>query len=136
MRSVGKFLPVIASIVLILMTIGCGVRAGSGPALEQSLVTEPAGGSSGGSDVAPEIGRTLGLPVVPIDPVIEPVIDPAEESSQPGEIPSGAATNRGFGAAHEIDDPFAVIGLAFSGLGFQSYSSGCDPFEDTYGTCL
>lgn len=101
MRSVGQPLAVIASIVLILMTIGCGVPAGSQPALEQSLVT-----------------------------------DPADESSQPGEITSGASTNRSFGGAGEIDDPFAVIGSAFSGLGFQSYSSGCDPFEDTYGTCL
>jgi len=124
MTSVGKFLPVIASIVLILMTIGCGVRAGSGPALEQSLVTDPAGGSSGEPTGGPEIGPALGS------------IEPADESSQPGEITSGASTNRSFGGAHEIDDPFAVIGLAFSGLGFQSYSSGCDPFEDTYGTCL
>ncbi len=132
MKSVGQLYPVIASILLILMTIGCGVTAGSGPALEQSLVTDPAGGSSGeptgGPGIAPDMGPALGS--------IEPVIEPADESSQPGLITSGASTNRSFGGAGEIDDPFAVIGSAFAGLGFQSYSSGCDPFEDTYGTCL
>ena len=128
MKSVGQLYPVIASIVLVLMTIGCGAPAGSvgsgGSAgasgspgsettLEQSLLTDPPGGTSG-----------------------EPVTDPVEASRQPGEIAPGASTGGGFGGGREIDDPFAVIGPAFSGLGFQSYSSGCDPFEDTYGTCL
>ena len=132
MSSLGRLYSVIASILLILMTIGCGGVAGSGPALEQSLVNDPAPGAPGGSDVAPDIGPAMESPMVPIEPVIEPV----DESSQPGEITPGASTNRSFGNAGEIDDPFAVIGSAFSGLGFQSYSSGCDPFEDTYGTCL
>jgi len=46
---------------------------------------------------------------------------------------SGVSPDGSFGGTAEIDDPFAAIGPA---LGFQSYSSSCDPFEDTYGTCL
>ena len=112
MKSVGLLYPVIASIVLILITIGCGAPVGSAGS-EQSLVTDPPGGSLAAS-----------------------VTDPAGESRQPGDLGSGAASGGGFGGGREIDDPFAVIGPAISGLGFQNYSSGCDPFEDTYGTCL
>ena len=112
MRFRSRVLTMLASILLILMMIGCDPPAGSTGAVatfEPTLVDDRAS-----------------------EPPSEPTLEPGALS---GSV-SGTPANSNFGAAPELDDPFAVIGPAFSGLGFQNYSSGCDPFEDTYGTCL
>ncbi len=127
MRFPSRVLTIMASVFLILMMIGCDARAGStgasspagtagaagsGTSFEQTLVDEPA-------------NETIG----------EPAGESASEGSA-GATASGASSDSGFGGGGGVDDPFAVIGPAFSGLGFQTYSSSCDPFEDAYGTCL
>lgn len=101
----------IGSILLILMTMGCDAPAGS------------AATNSPTSTAAIE------------QALVEP---PAGEQVNAEPTLSGDSGD-GFGTLGElddVDDPFASIGSAFSGLGFQSYSSSCDPFEDAYGTCL
>ena len=52
------------------------------------------------------------------------------------DLPVGQSSTGGSVVSDNLEDPFAAIGPAFSGLGFQTHSSGCDPFEDAYGTCL
>lgn len=102
----------IAGILLILMAIGCDAPADSAgvATIEQTFVDTPAVESSEAEDA--ELGVV------------------AEEAA------SAASAAGAFGEIGEVDDPFAAIGPAFSGLGFQTHSSDCDPFEDEYGTCL
>ena len=40
------------------------------------------------------------------------------------------------GGVEAIDDPFRFIGPAFSGIGLETHSTACDPFDDAYGSCL
>ena len=121
MTSPRRDLYVIAGILLILMTIGCEAPADS------------VGASGGpGSPGAIETVEQAFVDVAAAEKI-------GESSSEPGivgETPAGASVDGGFRGGDEVQDPFAAIGPAFSGLGFQTYSSGCDPFEDAYGTCL
>lgn len=137
----------LVSILVIVMVFGCGVSADS---------ADSAGSArSAGSETATAVQRSSsevslesGSNGIYGEPGREASNEPTEAAAakadqealgvqvQPGEAVTDAPGDQGFGSAREIDDPFAVIGPAFSGLGFQSYSSGCDPFEDKYGTCL
>ncbi len=47
---------------------------------------------------------------------------------------SGGAPGPGTGPAG--DDPLTIIGPAFPGLGLQTHTAACDPFDDVYGACL
>ena len=49
---------------------------------------------------------------------------------------SAAAGEGDFGGGDTVEDPFGAIGPAFQGLGFQSHTAACDPFDEAYGTCL
>lgn len=119
MTSPRRVLIVIVAIFLILMTIGCDAPADS--------ASQPGSPGSSGSPGSPGSITTLEQTLVDA---------PASESRGADETVSGASADSNLGDLGEVDDPFAAIGPAFSGFGFQSYSSDCDPFEDAYGTCL
>lgn len=130
MRFESRILTMLASFLFILMMAGCDSPAGSSDpsgshgtsgsanslaTLEQTFVDERGGESIGatGEPIGEEVG-----------------------SESAALAASGTSSDSNFGDGAGIDDPFAVIGSAFSGLAAQSFSSNCDPFEDTYGTCL
>lgn len=120
MKSQRRVLTVIASILLILITLGCHAPAGSAGS---------AGSASSNAAPTPVAAFEQAFAEVPAG-------EPALDSSSAGGTVSGTAADSDFSGVGDVDDPFAAIGPAFSGLGFQTYSSGCDPFEDAYGTCL
>ena len=37
-----------------------------------------------------------------------------------------------FGAADSVDDPFRLVAPALQGIGFESHSATCDPFDEAY----
>lgn len=131
----------IASLLLILMTIGCETPAGSGgssapPATRAGVESGPARGADAADSPRSAALRT---PVSESDDASrggggQETVEPSALGAQ-GDAPV-APSPGAFGDEREIDDPFTVIGPAFSGLGLQPYSSDCDPFEDKYGTCL
>lgn len=88
------------------------------------LACQPASGpAQGGSVNALETGFSDETPLADND-----------ESSSAGSFTASGDSD--FGSAGGIEDPFEVIGPAFQGIGFQSHSSTCDPFDEAYGTCL
>ncbi|MCP4201027.1 MAG: hypothetical protein GY769_03745 [bacterium] len=112
MRFKRRVSTMIAGILLVLMAIGCDAPADSAgvATIEQTFVDATVVESSEAED--------------------------AEQGLVAEEAASAASSESAFGEVGEVDDPFAAIGPAFSGLGFQTHSSACDPFEDEYGTCL
>lgn len=130
----------IASLLLILMTVGCEPPTDSGgssppPATRASVESGPVRGA----DPADSPRSAAGLTKVS-EPDDALAGSGGRESEQAALVAEGGVPDTpspgAFGDQREIDDPFTVIGPAFSGLGLQPYSSDCDPFEEKYGTCL
>lgn len=134
----------LASFLIVFVVFGCVDSAG--PAASS---TAPCSGGASAHRSAPESAASPELPEpqVAAERISAPRARTGEQAliEQDGERPEedapvepapGDSSDSAFGGARDLDDPFAAIGPAFSGIAFQSYNSGCDPFEDKYGTCL
>lgn len=142
----------IASFLLLFLTLGCespvnsgggaGAPATGGAIESEYAASENAGDPEAGLPAAESGGESRssrdGTAGEPVGSGSEPAAEDESSASPDPSANAGTADSavQAFEGAQDLDDPFAVIGPAFSGLGIQSYSSGCDPFEDKYGTCL
>lgn len=142
MTFLPRAIALLASLLIVLLTIACESPAGSsGPGTTTVRGSHPSAKADAGYETkarrsydAGDSGDCTSSSVSEATPTEASSV--AATVPEPVESSFGAGSVGGADGAREANDPFAVIGPAFSGMGFQSYSSGCDPFEDKYGTCL
>ncbi len=66
-----------------------------------------------------------------------PAKEGPDSAAQDSDSVAGAVpADSDFGDANEVENPFGLISPAFQGIGLQTYSTACDPFDEAYGTCL
>lgn len=107
---------VMATALILLMTLAC----------------QPPAGGPGGTD-----NGSQGTSLNALDAGFAPVENENNgESAEAADSGGSAAGDSDFTGGDTVEDPFAAIGPAFQGFGFQGHSAACDPFDEANGTCL